>query len=78
MIAKPAYTLPLIVDTPNGKKDISEWASRQVKYKYWLCFRRGATEWNARFTYNDVSKLIPGTIYPLSDGLKYQFIVEKL
>lgn len=74
-----SYILPLIVDTPTGKRDISEWATRQILYRYWLCFRKGTTEFNARTTHSmdELKKFTHGQWLNFPDG-KYQFIVEKL
>ncbi len=61
----PAYELPLIVETPRGRKDISDWARGQVAYSYWLALRSGTTEWNARL-------LVPADILPtLEHGKTY-------
>lgn len=76
----PAYPNGLIVNAPEGKRDISEWAKRQIHYNYWLCFRAGNEEYNAR-TFHSMEKLKTlkhGDTLKLSDGKKYQFIVEKL
>lgn len=43
-----SYELPLIVDAPEGKRDISDWAKDRICYGYWLCLRSGTHEWNAR------------------------------
>lgn len=48
-IGRPAYDLPLIVDTPKGKKDISDWAKDELRFDYWLALRAGdGGEINAR------------------------------
>jgi hypothetical protein len=73
---KPAYSLPLIVDAPEGKRNISDWAKDQVRFDYWLCFRRGTTEYNARcfFPLDELAKRFKhGDIFNGN-----QFIVEKL
>lgn len=68
--------LPVIVDTPDGKFDISDWAKDILVYDYWLCFRRGTTEINALFWFSLeelATRFNHGDIW---NG--YQFIVEKL
>lgn len=76
---RDAYPNGLIVDTSTGKRDISEWAKRQRICDYWLCFRKGTTEFNARTTHSldELKKFKHGEWLQFPDG-KYQFIVEKL
>lgn len=66
---RPAYKLPMIVDTPRGKEDISEWAARKVTIKWWITLRGGGHEWNARIAVK--SEVLPtlehGKTYALKD-----------
>jgi hypothetical protein len=91
---KPAYALPLIVDAPTGKRDISDWAARQVRFDYWLALRSGTSEWSARTFVPEsiLNTLDHGKTYTRAElGIakiwqhtslklpdKMQFIVEKL
>lgn len=97
---RPAYALPLIVDVPisleepDGKRDISYWAKHQEKFDYWLALRSGASEWNARvFLQREILVTLEhGKTYtrqevsanPIWQGTKlklpekFQFIVEDL
>lgn len=86
---RPAYSLPLIVDAPEVKRDISEWAKGKVRYDYWLCLRSGTAEWDARTFVSKslLNTLEHGKTYKTEDIAswwlgkmpeKVQFIVEPL
>lgn len=91
---RPAYELPLIVDTPTGKRDISDWAKKEVRFDYWLALRSGTSEWNARMfvPWSLLITLEHGKTYTRADlninpacqdtalrlPDKFQFIVEKI
>lgn len=91
---RPAFALPCIVDAPEGKRDISDWAVNQIRYDYWLALRSGTTEWNARvFIPKKILRTLEhGKMYTFKElGIdpiwqctfaklpeKLQFIVEKL
>lgn len=80
---------PIMVDAPEGPRDITWFYEGTRHYRYWLALRSGTTEWNAR-TFVPAEKLVtlePGKAYkpeeicswlPGKAPAKVQFIVERL
>lgn len=76
---RPAYVLPLIVDAPDGKRDISEWAAKEVRFDFWLALRSGSKEWNARMIVdtNKLKTLEHGKTYNTRDLIGYGVDLSK-